>query len=36
MFETAAPAYAWLNDIVAVGTGHREASGPVYSVFELL
>ena len=36
MFETAAPAYAWLNGIVAVGVGHRRADGPVYSVFEVL
>ena len=35
MFDTAAPAYAWLNGIVAVGVGHRLASGPVYSVFEV-
>lgn len=36
MFETSAPAYAWLNDVVAVGVGHRLAEGPVYSVFEVL
>jgi hypothetical protein len=36
LFETAAPQYAWLNNIVAIGTGHRQADGPVYSVFELL
>ena len=36
MFETAAPKYAWLNGIVAVGIGHRLPSGPVYSVFEVL
>jgi len=36
LFETAAPHYAWLNKIVAVGTGHRLPEGPVYSVFELL
>jgi hypothetical protein len=35
-FETEAPQYAWLNNIVAVGTGHRFADGPVYSVFECL
>ena len=35
-FETAAPAYAWLNSIIAVGTGHRPPSGPVYDVFEVL
>jgi len=36
MFETAAPAYDWLNRVLAVGIGHRLADGPVYSVFELL
>jgi hypothetical protein len=35
-FETAAPQYAWLNRILAVGTGHRSAAGPLYSVFEVL
>lgn len=36
LFETAAPAYDWLNRVLAVGTGHRFADGPVYSVFEVL
>ena len=35
-FETGAPRYAWLNRIVAVGTGERPPSGPVYDVFEVL
>ena len=35
-FETAAPAYDWLNRIVAVAVGTRRADGPVYSVFEVL
>jgi hypothetical protein len=35
-FETAAEKYAWLNRIIAVGTGHRLPEGPVYSVFEVL
>jgi hypothetical protein len=35
-FETAAPQYAWLNNIVTIGIGHRRADGPVYSVFEVL
>ena len=34
-FETAAPQYAWLNHLVAVGIGQRRADGPVYSVFEV-
>ena len=36
LFETAAPAYDWLNRMVAIGVGHRRADGPVYSVFEVL
>lgn len=35
-FETASEKYAWLNRIIAVGTGHRLPQGPVYSVFEVL
>lgn len=35
-FETESPRYAWLNNIVAIGIGHRFAEGPTYSVFELL
>lgn len=35
-FETAAPAYAWLNRIWAIGTGERPPEGPVYDVFEVL
>ncbi|AYG62124.1 hypothetical protein CCGE525_25110 (plasmid) [Rhizobium jaguaris] len=26
----------WLNDIIAVGTGHRLPDGPIYNVFEVL
>ena len=36
MFETAAPQYAWLNNVLAIGTGHRRADGPLYSIFEVL
>jgi Protein of unknown function (DUF3237) len=36
VFETAAPRYEWLNQIIAIGTGHRTADGPVYEVFEVL
>nr|MBW4091697.1 DUF3237 domain-containing protein [Pseudomonadota bacterium] len=36
LFETAATRYTWLNNIVAVGTGHRRADGPIYGVFEVL
>jgi hypothetical protein len=36
MFETAAATFEWLNRILAVGIGHRQPDGPVYSVFEML
>jgi hypothetical protein len=36
MFETAAATYDWLNRILALGIGHRQPDGPVYSVFEVL
>jgi hypothetical protein len=36
VFETAAEKYDWLNRIVAIATGRREATGPVYEVFEVL
>jgi hypothetical protein len=36
VFETAAEKYDWLNRIVAVATGRRESTGPVYEVFEVL
>ncbi|MGD9660794.1 MAG: DUF3237 domain-containing protein [Porticoccaceae bacterium] len=35
-FETAAPRLLWLNDIVAVGVGHRRPQGPYYDIYELL
>ena len=35
-FETSSAKYAWLNKIVAVGTGRREPSGPIYTIFEVL
>lgn len=35
-FTTSAPRYEWLNRILAVGIGQRLASGPVYSLFEIL
>ena len=36
MFETASGKHAWLNDILAIGIGHRLADGPVYNLFEVL
>ena len=35
-FETAAPAYSWLNGIVSISTGHRLSTGPVYDVYQVL
>jgi hypothetical protein len=35
-FETAAPGYAFLNSLLAVATGDRRATGPIYSVDEIL
>ena len=35
-FEIAATTYDWLNRILAVGIGHRQPDGPIYSVFEVL
>jgi Protein of unknown function (DUF3237) len=34
-FECGDERYAWLNDVVAVGTGEQTATGPVYSIFEI-
>jgi len=36
VFETSAKNYAWINKIVAVGTGRREPTGPIYTVEEVL
>ena len=35
-FETAHPAYAFLNHLITVATGDRRADGPIYTVHELL
>ncbi|MDP6351237.1 MAG: DUF3237 domain-containing protein [Alphaproteobacteria bacterium] len=35
-FETGAEKYDWLNRVVAVAMGTRSASGPRYTVFEIL
>jgi hypothetical protein len=35
-FETASEKYGWLNNIVAVGLGHRLPTGPIYQIFEVL
>jgi len=36
VFETASTKYDWLNRVVAVATGRRETSGPIYEVYEVL
>jgi hypothetical protein len=35
-FETSSDKYGWLNRIVAVATGQRRATGPIYDVFQVL
>lgn len=35
-FETAVPKYAFLNQLLAVGTGEIRASGPVHIIDEIL
>lgn len=35
-FETGSDKYAWLNRILAVGTGRRLPAGPIYDVYEIL
>jgi hypothetical protein len=35
-FETASPTYAWLNTIVTIGVGERQANGVRYEIFEIL
>ncbi|WP_174186328.1 DUF3237 domain-containing protein [Nocardia barduliensis] len=36
VFETGAPKYLWLNDIVCVGSGYPVEGGIAYRVFEVL
>jgi hypothetical protein len=35
-FETAHPAYAFLNHLLTVASGDRRAEGPIYTIHELL
>ena len=35
-FESAHPAYAFLNHLITVATGDRRAQGPIYTIHELL
>lgn len=34
-FECGDERYAWLNNVIAVGTGEQTMTGPVYSIFEI-
>ncbi len=36
VFETASTRYDWINRILAIGAGHRQANGPIYNIFEVL
>jgi hypothetical protein len=36
VFETASEKYSWLNKIISVSSGRREAAGPIYDVYEVL
>jgi hypothetical protein len=35
-FETSAPQYAFLNRLIAVASGNRLATGPIYTINEVL
>jgi len=35
-FETSAPQYAFLNRLIAVASGDRRATGPIYTINEIL
>jgi len=35
LFETASAHFAWINDMVAIGIGHRQIDGPRCSIFEV-
>ena len=35
-FETSSEKYSFLNRIISVGVGRREATGPIYEVFQIL
>lgn len=34
-FECGDDRYAWLNNVIAVGTGSQTATGPVYDIFDI-
>jgi hypothetical protein len=35
-FETAEPRYSFLNRLLAVAIGDRQAEGPIYTIYEIL
>jgi hypothetical protein len=35
-FETSAPQYSFLNRLIAISSGDRRASGPIYTIEEVL
>jgi hypothetical protein len=35
-FETSAPQYAFLNRMIAIASGDRRATGPIYTINEIL
>jgi Protein of unknown function (DUF3237) len=35
-FETAYPAYSFLNRLIAVASGDRQPEGPIYTIHEVL
>ena len=35
-FETSAPQYAFVNRLIAIASGDRRASGPIYTIEEIL
>lgn len=35
-FETSAPQYAFVNRVIAIASGDRRASGPIYTIEEVL
>jgi hypothetical protein len=36
VFETSASRLQWLNRMMAIGTGRREKTGPIYTIHEVL
>lgn len=36
LFETASAKYQWLNRLMALASGRRESTGPIYEVYEVV